>query len=237
MRQLCTIAYMLSVVLWTPGDAHAQIDTTFHKWEADVRIGLNILGPAQEMADIMTRYEFNQTTQGTWFSDGPQSHPSYKNVGFTAQASVNYSLNNKNKLGLMYGFSSFGSVNGYHTDAKYLFLDHYTHIISAFYKREFQNQFAFYGGPALLMNVTQENDVDVKEKKTESTLGITLGLDLILGRTGGAYFFLGINTFVTYASSVGPFTAYSYDRTFSKTIPEHTINFSHLNVTMGIGLY
>jgi hypothetical protein len=228
---------MLGVLLWIPVDHQAQIDTTFHRWEADVRTGLNIFGPAQEMADIMTLYDFDQPTLGTWFSDGPQSHPSYRNLGFSAQASLNYCLSPKNKIGLMYGFSSFGSVNGYHAEAKYLFLDHTTHSVSIYYKKEYQNQFAFFAGPALLMNMTRRSDVDAHEWKTEPTLGALIGLDFILGKTGGAYLFFGVNALITYASSVGPFTVYSYDRTFSKTIPKSTIPFSHLNVTMGIGLY
>jgi len=214
----------------------AQETAKYKKGIFEIGIGMNFFGPKLQMADLMTKYGFDDENN-SWLSSMGSSppNPHYSKVGFTGMISYSYNIAPRSQLGILLNYSYLDAVSGFSSNSGYLTVSFSNISLVPVYKLKVKENTEFLAGPAIMINRGNKTneDSDNTENYTKLSFGLLMGMSVNIWDSQKSYGKIGAYYLLTYKNKMGPYT--SSDSMNERAIPEDTFNFSHLNIILAIG--
>lgn len=203
------------------------------KGHLEIGVGVNMLGPVNQMNDLMVQYHFDATTNN-WFFGGSSVHPHYASVGFSSHLAYSRDLREKAQAGVMLGYSNLREIYGASSDGGFLFVQFSSVDLVPFYAVQFAKSLEGMVGPVVQINNGKKTSGGGGDNYTKMSPGLLVGFNLFLWKCQGTFGKLGIHYTVMPKSRMGPYTASSFSNSF--LIPENKFAFSHLDFSFVFGL-
>lgn len=202
-------------------------------------VGVNLLGPTSQMADLMREYGFDETTFD-WVQMEQTEYPVYAPMGFSFEAAYSKFVAPLSQLGGRINYSWLGKVKGLSATAGDLDISFSSIYLTPYITYEPGHIFDLQVGPSLMLNTARKTslyDENVEENKasyTKLSAGLFAALNINLWDGLDSYGKIGIQYILASPNNMGPFDATGgFDQT--ETIPESQIGFSHLNLLFIFG--
>ena len=217
----------------------AQEPGSGHRIWLETGWGINFLGPAPHMADLMVDAGFDETTTGFLFTNGPIEHPKYNAVGPGLQLSFSHRLGDRCRIGILANYSGLREVSGYMDAAGHLFVRFTSISAIPLYTFEMGKRWETQAGPALMINKGNRSDSYHDEPEsnfTKFSAGLHLGLNLKIWDSTLLYGKISSQCQLTYRNTMGPYTVVGWDDTIY-SIPESKFGFSHVSILFIMGIH
>jgi hypothetical protein len=197
-------------------------------------MGINVLGPVKQIADLMEEYRFSNRSYN-WFSGDYTDHPHYSGAGASGQVAYFRNITAQSRIGMLVGFSYLSTSMGYNYSDVYLDISLFNVSLAPVYSFTY-DYLELQTGFVLMINsaVNTTHESSGGENYTKFSPGLFTGMNLKIWDSKNSFGAFGTNYFFTTRNKVGPFTG---DDNAADTIPESRIRFNHLNFVFIVGLY
>ena len=229
-RLLTTILMVISMTLSTV----AQEGPSRKKGKFEMGFGINVLGPAPQMAKLMEVYGFDRMSHN-WHFGGNTDHPHYSAFGQSFQISYFRNLGPRSHLGILLHYSGLRQVDGYTYTDKFLKVLFSSFYVVPLYTFDLGQSWEIQAGPALMINSTKS--IYAGESKRDTKVGLLAGLNLKIWDNIRTYGKISTQYLLTTSNEAGPYTVEAWRGGDTHTIPESKIGFSHLNILFVIGIH
>lgn len=221
--------------------ASAQEASYSKRGNLEFGVGINLLGPASQMADLMIEYGFDETTFD-WVHMEQTEYPVYASLGLSFQAAYSKYIAPRSQLGAQLNYAWLRKVQGLSATAGDLDIFFSSIYLTPYFTYEPWSILELQVGPSLMFNTGRKTslyDENVEETKASYTRlsgGLLAGLNVVLWNGLDYYGKIGVQYILAIPNSMGPYSAtYGFDQT--ETIPESKIGFGHLNLTFIFGFH
>lgn len=202
-------------------------------------VGVNLLGPTSQMADLMREYGFDATTFDYVHME-QTDYPVYAPMGFSFEAAYSKFVAPLSQLGGRLNYSWLGKVQGLSETAGDLDIAFSSIYLTPYITYEPGHIFDLQAGPSLMINTGRKTslyDENIEESKASYTKlsgGLFAALNINLWDGLDYYGKIGIQYILAFPNNMGPYDATGgFD--YTETIPESKIGFSHLNLLFIFG--
>ncbi len=235
-QRILTVFFLVSsLVLSSP----AQEASFSKRGNLEFGAGINLFGPASQMADLMREYGFHESTFD-WVHMEQTQYPVYAPLGLSFQVAYSKYISPRSQLGAQLNYSWLRKVQGLSATAGDLDIFFSSIYLTPYFTYEPWRVLELQVGPSLMVNTGRktslydENVEETKASYTKLSGGLFAGLNVILWDDLDYYGKIGIQYILAIPNNMGPYSStYGFDQT--ETIPESKIGFSHLNLVFIFG--
>jgi hypothetical protein len=228
---------LLSVILIVTSmtvSSSAQEEPSRKKGKLEIGSGINVLGPAPQMAELMEVYGFDRA-YNNWLFGGTSEHPHYSPIGLSFQISYSRNLGPRSHLGILLHYSGLRQVDGYTYIDKFLKVLFSNVYLVPLYTLNLGQSWEIQAGPALMINSTKS--IYSGNSKRDTKAGLLFGLNLKIWDNTLTYGKISTQYLLTMRDETGPYTVEAWRGGDTATIPESKIGFSHLNILFVFGVH
>lgn len=219
-------------------------DRQKRKWRFSASLGATSGGPAKDIEKAMVRDGFDGTSPGGWFGGGPTEHPfstGYGAIGGQWSIQLNYVLNRRLGIALLYGQASIGETIGYNSgtsllSSRWLFLNYSAATISPIIIFKTGKILQLGVGPGIFITKIEQSQTGVmiyREQKTQ--FGAVFQGALLFPQHTRFFVKLDAQYRLIPKATYGPFTSRGGDE--ARSLEPFEVDFSHRYISLGFGIH